>query len=62
LPEGRYGPPSPKLHFEHQPVRFGVGYDKGLANDVSTLYVCKAGFKLTSCDEFLRQSNLVVEG
>jgi hypothetical protein len=38
-----------------------VGHDKGLANDVSTLYVSKACLKVTSRDELLRQSDLVVK-
>jgi hypothetical protein len=39
-----------------------VGHDKGLANDVSALQVSKACLNFTSCDELLRQSDLVVEG
>jgi hypothetical protein len=46
----------------NQPVRFGVGQDKGLANDVRALNMGKARLKFTSCDELLRQSNLIVEG
>ena len=39
-----------------------MGYDEGLANNVGALEVRKAGLKFAFCDEFLRQSDLVVEG
>jgi hypothetical protein len=43
-------------------VRSGVEHNERLANDVSALYVSKACLELTSCNELLRPSDLVVEG
>lgn len=54
LAEGRRGPLSPQLHLQHQPVRFEMRHDKGLAYDVSALQVGKAFFKFTSRDALLR--------
>lgn len=39
-----------------------MGYDEGLANNVGALEVRKAGLQFAFCDEYLRQSDLVVEG
>ena len=39
-----------------------MGYDEGLANNVGALEVRNPGPKFALCDEFLRQSDLVVEG
>lgn len=38
-----------------------MGYDEGLANNVRALEVMKASVKFAFCDEFLRQSDLVIE-
>ena len=37
-------------------------YDEALANDVGALEVTKASLELVLCDQFLRQSDLIVEG
>ena len=42
-------------------MRSGVGYDKGLANDMGALQVRKAHLELAPCDELLRQGDLPLE-
>jgi hypothetical protein len=39
-----------------------MGYYKGLAKNVGALEVMKAGLEVAPCYEFLRQSDLVIEG
>jgi hypothetical protein len=61
LPEGRNDATSPKFDLEHQTMGYCMRPDEGLAYDVGAFEVTEGSLELAPGNEWLRQSDLVVE-